>query len=167
MLIVKGTAEHLKYYRSFHNAAIRGDWESAKSFIEKDPNALTARITEDSKTVWHVAALCDQWEFILKLLELVSSPESIAVRSQGGHTVLHYVALGGSLKTAKALVQKNPGLPQMGDYESNVPPLLHSIWSESKELVWYLSSMTNLDFSLDWSPRFLCALILSGYHGKN
>ena len=166
MLIVKGTAEHLKYYRSLHNAAKRGDCESAKSFIEKDPNALTARITVDSKTVLHVAALCDQWEFILQLLELVSSPESIAVQDKKGNTVLHYVAEGGSLKTAKALVQKNAVLPQIGN-NKRVPPLLRSIWSENKELVWYLSSMTNVDLSPFSTPFVLDTLIQSGYHGKN
>ncbi|KAK3220223.1 hypothetical protein Dsin_014193 [Dipteronia sinensis] len=155
--------EHLKYYRSLHNAAKRGDWESAKSFIEKDPNALTARITVESRTVLHVAALCDQWEFILKLLELVSSPESIAVQDKDGRTVLHYVALGGSLKTAKALVKKNVGLPQISDNKRDTP-LLHSIWSESKELVWYLSFMTSVDLSPDMTPWILRTLILSGYH---
>ncbi|TXG68625.1 hypothetical protein EZV62_003560 [Acer yangbiense] len=160
-----GTAEHLKYYQSLHNAAKRGDWESAKSFIEMDPNALTARITVDSKTVWHVAALCDQWEFILKLLELGSSPESIAVQDKIGNTVLHYVAQDGSLKTAKALVQKNADLPQIG-INIRVPPLLNSIWSESKELVWYLSSMTGVDLPLDSTTFILRTLILSGYHGQ-
>ncbi|KAK4836817.1 hypothetical protein QYF36_000425 [Acer negundo] len=133
---------------------------------EKDPNALAARITVDSKSVFHVAALCDQWEFILKLLELVSSPESIAVKDKIGRTVLHYVALGGSLKTAKALVQKNAGLPQIGDSYGD-PPLLHSSWSENKELVWYLSSMTSPDLSPDATPFILRTLILSGYHGRN
>ncbi|KAI9160189.1 hypothetical protein LWI28_005919 [Acer negundo] len=158
-----GTAEHLRYYRSLHNAAKRGDWKSAKSFIEMDPNALTAMITVDSKTVFHVAALCDQWEFIVKLLELVLSPESIAVQDVFGKTVLHYVAQGGSLKTAKALVQKNNDLPRIGDNERD-PPLHYSIWSENKELVWYLSSMTSVDLSPDWSPWILRTLILSGYH---
>ncbi|TXG68631.1 hypothetical protein EZV62_003566 [Acer yangbiense] len=157
------SAENLKYYRSFHNAAKRGDWESAKSFIENDPDALAARITADSKTVFHVAALCDQWGFILKLLELVSSPESIAVQDKYGKTVLHYVAQGGSLKTAKALVQKNVGLPQIGDNRRD-PPLFHSIWSESKELIWYLSSKTSVDLSPDLTPWILRTLILSGYH---
>ncbi|KAK4838500.1 hypothetical protein QYF36_014216 [Acer negundo] len=157
-----GTAEHLKYYRSLHYAAKRGDWESAKSFIEKDPNALAARITVDSKTVLHVAALCDQWEFILQLLELVSSPESVAVQDKIGNTVLHYVAQGGSLKTAKALVQKNAHLPEINDNMGH-PPLLSSIRSENKELIWYLASITSVDLSR-WILRIL---IQSGYHGKN
>ncbi|TXG68622.1 hypothetical protein EZV62_003557 [Acer yangbiense] len=211
-----GTAEHLKYYRSLHNAAKIGDCESAKSFIEKDPNALTARITVDSKTVLHVAALCDQWEFILQLLELVSIPMYLVacrfvmsngfamitiwtwftiamsrtmwiatgelicdvigeliwdlvfsgfaiVQDKKGNTVLHYVAEGGSLKTAKALVQKNAVLPQIGN-NKRVPPLLRSIWSENKELVWYLSSMTSLDLSPYSTPYVLHTLILTGYH---
>ncbi|KAK3220227.1 hypothetical protein Dsin_014197 [Dipteronia sinensis] len=163
------TGERLNYYRPLHIAAQRGDWKSARSFIEQDPNALTAQITAAGRTVLHVAAYCWQWKFILKLLDL-TSPESILVRTQSGHTILHFVAQGGSLKTAKALVQKNADLLQMANNDGELP-LFHSISIESKELVWYLSLLTRVD-----SPVFpfyrpelldiLRRLIKSGYHGK-
>ncbi|KAK3220230.1 hypothetical protein Dsin_014200 [Dipteronia sinensis] len=41
------------------------------------------------------------------------SRESIAMQDAVGNTVLHYVAKGGSIKTAKALLQKKADLPQM------------------------------------------------------
>ncbi|KAK4839489.1 hypothetical protein QYF36_022332 [Acer negundo] len=166
------TGERLKYYLPLHNAAKRGDWERAKSFIDHDPNALTAQITVDSQTALHVAAYCCQWGFILKLLELLSSPESIAVQDEEGSTVLHYVAQGGSLKTAKALVKKNAVLIQIVDSDGD-PPLLSSISSaENKELVWYLSLITRVDsptfpFFIPSLPRILYNLIQSGYYGKN
>ncbi|KAK2653769.1 hypothetical protein Ddye_013625 [Dipteronia dyeriana] len=163
-----GSAEHLKYYRPLYLAAHRGDWETAKSFIEHDPNALTATITVITKqTVLHVAAFCWQWEFVLKLLEL-TSPESIVAPTQYGLTVLHYAVQGGSLKTAKALVEKNPDLLQMVNNYGN-PPLFFSIWSGNKELVWYLSLKTRVDsptfpFFIPSLLRILYNLIKLGYH---
>ncbi|TXG68613.1 hypothetical protein EZV62_003548 [Acer yangbiense] len=150
-------------------AAQSGDWVTAKSFIEHDPNALTATITAfTKKTVLHVAAYCWQWEFVLKLLELITSPDSIVVQDHHGQTVLHDVAQGGSLKTAKALVLKNANLPQLVDKDGD-PPLLYAVWSgnnSNKELVWYLSLKTRFDSRtlLHSLPRILHNLILSGYH---
>ncbi|TXG68581.1 hypothetical protein EZV62_003516 [Acer yangbiense] len=162
------TGERLNYYRPLYLAAQRGDWKNAKSFIEHDPNALTATISpSNSQTVVHVAALCCQWGFVLKLLEFLS-PESIAVQDSTGCTVLHYVAQGGSLMTAKSLVQKNSFLSQMVNNQQELP-LLHSIWSESKEMVWYLSLITRVDsptfpFFIPTLPRILRHLVKSGFH---
>ena len=136
------------------------------TFIHQDPDVLTSRITSLSQTALHVAAISCQWGFILKLLERLS-PESIAVQDKYGNTILHYVAAGGSLKTAEALVQMNPDLPQMKDKNGHLP-LITSIWSESnKELVWYLSSKTKVDSQSTLLLEILRSLIQSGYHGKN
>ncbi|KAK4837757.1 hypothetical protein QYF36_008229 [Acer negundo] len=136
------TGESYCSYLPLFNAAQKGDWKSAKSnFFDEDPDALTIGITCLSQTALHVAAISCQWGFILKLLEPLSR-EAIAVQDRFGNTILHYVAAGGSLKTAKALVQKNPDLPQMKDKNGHLP-LITSIWSESnKELAWYLSLIT-------------------------
>ena len=57
-------------------------------------------------------------------------------------------AIGGSLKTAIALVAKNNDLPQITNNQGELP-LLFSMWSESKELVWYLALKTRVE-----SPSF-------------
>ena len=158
-----------------YDAAERGDWKSAISFIDNDPDALTAEISLTYGTVLHVAAMKCQWNFILMLVELVSTPQSIAVRNSIGITVLHYVALNGSLRTAKALIEKNSGLLQMVDHQGNLP-LLFSLYSfmhrKSKKLVWYLSLMTRVDSPsypgfIPSLPRILRGLIYLGYYGKN
>ncbi|KAH7565471.1 hypothetical protein JRO89_XS09G0214300 [Xanthoceras sorbifolium] len=155
----------LNYYQPLFNAAQRGDWKSAKSFIDRDPNALTARITAvSSRTVFHVAALSCQWGLVLKLLELIVSPESLAVQDVLGNTVLHYVAQGGSLHTAKALVKKNSDLLQIVNKRGDLP-LFFSIFSDSKELMWYLTLKTRVESSS--FPKMLRNLIGSGCHGKN
>ncbi|KAK3173845.1 hypothetical protein Dsin_032911, partial [Dipteronia sinensis] len=162
------TAERLNFYRPLHIAAKRGDWKSAQSFIDHDPNVLTATITAmGAKTLLHVAALSWQWEFVLKLLEL-ASPESIAEKNQYGNTVLHLVVQSGSLRTVKALVQKNAHSLQLVNKKGQLPLLL-SISSGSKELVWYLSLITRVDsptlpFFIPELPGILRNLIKSGYH---
>ncbi|KAI9162319.1 hypothetical protein LWI28_026073 [Acer negundo] len=167
-----GNEECLNYYRPLYNAAQRGDWEGAKSFFERDRNALTATITTiGAQTVLHVAAFCCQWGFLLMLLELVSSPESIEMRDEIGNTVLHCVVQGGSLKTVKALVQKNANLLQMVNNDGELP-LFYSIYSENKELVWYLVLITKAEspsfpFFIPSLPNILRTLIQSGYHAPS
>ncbi|KAL5755724.1 hypothetical protein ACOSQ2_020470 [Xanthoceras sorbifolium] len=153
--------EHLIYYRPLVQAAQSGDWKSFKIFVDLDPNALTAIITPNtSQTVFHVAAERCQWKLVLQLLELIESPESLAVQDVDGWTVLHFVALGGSLKTAKALVKKNSDLLQVVDNSGDLP-LIYSLFSDNKELMWYFTLLTRVESSS--LPRILRALIASGY----
>lgn len=157
-------------YRQLYNAAERGDWKSAKSLIEHDPNALTARKTFHARTILHVAAERCQWGFILKLLELLPR-ESIAMQDSMGNTVLHYVTEGGSLETAKAVVDKNPDLLQIVNNLGHLP-LLYSVNGNCKELVWYLSLRTRVEspsfpFFVPLLTTFLRGLINSGYNGKS
>ncbi|KAK4838913.1 hypothetical protein QYF36_017552 [Acer negundo] len=160
------TAEYLNYYRPLLKAAQSGDWKTAMSFIDSDPDALTAQISFSFGTVLHIAAFCCQWKFVIMLLELdVLTPQSIAVRNGNGGTVLHGAAQGGSLKTAKALVQKNANLLQMVNNQGNLPLVISICHCKNKELVWYLSLKTRVDE--ESLPKILVNLIQSGYHGKN
>ncbi|KAK4839657.1 hypothetical protein QYF36_023776 [Acer negundo] len=163
---IAADGERLNYYRPLFNAATIGDWKTAKSFIDRDRNALTATILANSaRTVLHVAAVNCQWGFFLKLLELVS-PESIALQDIHGNTVLHYVARGGSLKIAKALVQKNAHLPEMINNLGQLP-LRDSILGENKELVWYLTLTTRVESVRPSLLMILRDLVQLGYLGKN
>ncbi|KAL5755726.1 hypothetical protein ACOSQ2_020472 [Xanthoceras sorbifolium] len=157
------TGEGQRHYLPLFKAARSGDWKSAKNFIEHNPNALTARITTVGlQTVFHVAAESCQWRLILGLLELIVSPESLAVQDADGNTVLHYVAHSGSLKIAKALVKKNYNLLQIVNNEGELP-LLCSILSESKELVLYFTLETRVDQYPSLLVNILRTLIVSGY----
>ncbi|KAL5755725.1 hypothetical protein ACOSQ2_020471 [Xanthoceras sorbifolium] len=155
--------ESNKHYQPLFKAARSGDWKSTKNFIERNPNALTARITTVGlQTVFHVAAESCQWRLILGLLELIVSPESLAVQDADGNTALHYVAHSGSLKIAKALLKKNYNLLQIVNNKGELP-LLCSILSESKELVSYFTLETRVDDQSALLMKILETLIVSGY----
>ncbi|TXG66033.1 hypothetical protein EZV62_007308 [Acer yangbiense] len=126
------------YYLPLYLAANGGDWKSAKSFIERNPSASTARITSGSLTTLMVAARACQWKFARKLLEDLPS-KSLETVDIDGRTALHYAAMGGSLETAKALIRKNSALPQIPDNQGIVPLYISLT---NKQLLWYLILVT-------------------------
>lgn len=158
------------YYRALYQAAKKGDWETAKSFIDRDQNALTARITSDGLTMLMVAARACKWKFVQELIKILP-PESLAMQTTTGLSTLHYVAVGGNLDTAKALIRKNPNLTQIQNQDGHFP-VTTSVYSNCKQLVWYLVLVTkneapSLPFTGATSAEFISSLILMGYYGNN
>ncbi|PNX85625.1 ankyrin repeat-containing protein [Trifolium pratense] len=91
-----------------------GDWKSTKAFLDNDPTALTAKVTIHGRTALHVAAVGAQWKLVEKLVQHQHMPANmLAELDLMGCTCLHYVAMGESVNTAKALVAKNPSLTTM------------------------------------------------------
>ncbi|KAM1155804.1 hypothetical protein ACFX13_027236 [Malus domestica] len=137
------------YYQPLLLAAITGDWESARTFLERDPEAVTAVITSQALTALHVAAKEGQWQFILKLVELMPA-EALAARNILGQTALHNLAISGDscIEAAKSLVTRNPALPQITDTEGFTALLWGCMMAPetSKEMRWYLVLVTRDDF---------------------
>ncbi|KAL6274398.1 hypothetical protein ACE6H2_025090 [Prunus campanulata] len=76
-----------------------------------------------------------------------SSTEPIPIQhsnpGQKCYTALHYAAIGGSLRSAKALLGKNPKLTQRLDSTGRTALLLAATFaSENKELEWYFLLVT-------------------------
>nr|XP_028953458.1 uncharacterized protein LOC114822689 [Malus domestica] len=137
------------YYQPLLLAAITGDWESARTFLERDPEAVTAVITSQALTALHVAAKEGQWQFIMKLVELMPA-EALAARNILGQTALHNLAISGDscIEAAKSLVTRNPALPQITDTEGFTALLWGCMMAPetSKEMRWYLVLVTRDDF---------------------
>ncbi|XP_016651460.1 PREDICTED: ankyrin repeat-containing protein At5g02620-like isoform X3 [Prunus mume] len=133
---------NLDDYLPLYRAASRGNWEEARKFLDTHPNSERARISNSSMTALHVAACEGHSEFVEKLVKRV--PADVLDMLDGiGYTALHYAAIGGSLRSAKALLGKNPKLTQCLDSAGRTPLLLAATFaSENKELVWYLLLVT-------------------------
>ncbi|PQQ04662.1 ankyrin repeat-containing protein [Prunus yedoensis var. nudiflora] len=111
-----GQKLNLDDYLPLYRAASRGNWEEARKFLDTHPNSERARISNSSMTALHVAAC---------------------------YTALHYAAIGGSLRSAKALLGKNPKLTQRLDSTGRTALLLAPTFaSENKELEWYFLLVT-------------------------
>ncbi|XP_038701714.1 uncharacterized protein LOC119998453 isoform X2 [Tripterygium wilfordii] len=120
-------------------------------------------------TALHIAVCHEQTEFTEKLLELMP-PDALEMQDAGFYTPLHYASMSRNIRIARALVRKNPALPQIADVNSNTP-----LWSaavtatEHKELVWYLTNVTkdeppSYPFTGQWAGDLICALTAAGFH---
>jgi ankyrin repeat protein len=169
----KATGFNFNYYRPLQLALLKGDWESTKAFIDFDPSALTAKITIHDQTALHVAAMGAQWKVVEKLAQVMPANMFVEKDSRG-RTCLHYVAIGKSADTAKALVAKNSSATQIDDSEG-LTPICYSIAYNTlfKEMTWFLVLNTLDDrpasacpFSTPSAIDLLGLLTTVGFHGN-
>ncbi|KAL5775860.1 hypothetical protein ACOSP7_013417 [Xanthoceras sorbifolium] len=155
----------LNRYSDLYHAALKGDWEIAKRIIDKDPEALTAKISMTSMTVLHVAAYSCNSKFVEKLVEKMT-PEQVAVTDDCGNTALHFAAFTGVVNVAKALLRKNPGLTELQGSQDFIPLLsavVHGA-AKGKEMAWFLASQTKNPFREAMSTHLLVELTHAGFH---
>lgn len=170
LLFVKARGFDHNYYHPLHLAILKGDWDTARAFFDRDLSALTAKITMTARTALHVAAIGGQWQLVEKLVQKMPT-EALAELDLMGCTALHYVAMGGNVTAAKALVSKDPSLTQLTDF-AGFTPLLYAITSSRcKELVWFLSLATTDErpgcpFSGPSAHRLVALLTAAGFHGN-
>ncbi|KAF7137949.1 hypothetical protein RHSIM_Rhsim07G0099600 [Rhododendron simsii] len=155
------------YYLPLYIAIITEDWETAKTFFDRDRNALTAKISVQLNTPLHVAATGSSLNFIEKLVELMT-PEELAQPNVGGYTAFHRVAGVGDVEIAKLLFKKNPDLPNMWNQDRRLP-LHHAAFLGHKHMVQYLFEITAEDiepkpFEGQSGNVLLSELIISGLY---
>ncbi|KAF8036184.1 hypothetical protein BT93_C2019 [Corymbia citriodora subsp. variegata] len=160
------------YYRPLLQAAVKGDWESAKRFFEDDTASKTAIITSRSETVLHIAAGNAQDQFVENLVELLSPyPKALEMVDCDGRTALHNAVLSARITIVEALVRRNPNLTQLADDEGRVPFHLSTLEaSMHKEIVWFLAKNTTDDepghpFSSPLAIEAIIDLTFAGHHG--
>ncbi|KAF8036194.1 hypothetical protein BT93_C2028 [Corymbia citriodora subsp. variegata] len=161
------------YYRPLVRAAFKGDWEFATTFFERDSASKTAKITNRSETLLHIAALGAHDQFLENLVELFSPyPEALEMVDRDGRTALHNAVLCGRIRMVKALVRSNPKLTQLADNEDRVPLGMSALEaSKHKEIAWFLAKNTTDDgpshpFSCSSSISTIIDLTYSGHLGK-
>lgn len=149
----------------------KGDWKSAKRFIERDRSVLTKPISVLNRTALLVVACEGNWEFMEELVDAMNAND-LGMVDELGCTALHYAAVGGSIKACKALVKKKPALTQTVS-NRGWTPLLSAVHCapKDKDVVYYLSSKTTNEppgrpFTGPLAGMLAYALAAGGFHGK-
>ncbi|XP_027150141.1 uncharacterized protein LOC113750349 [Coffea eugenioides] len=160
-----GSTNHPKLYR----AAMEGNWKAAKAIFDNDRKAKTRKISNLGMTALHVAASCGQSKFVVELVKTLSE-EQLEDRDTLGCTALHHVALAADVGAAKAMVEQNSDLPNLGDPYLLTPLYYAAKWrhpSDGKKMVDYLHQVTEdkepcLPFTGYSSADLIVAIISSG-----
>ncbi|XP_052200622.1 uncharacterized protein LOC127807004 isoform X3 [Diospyros lotus] len=136
---------NIGHYFPLYQAVQEGDWERVKKFLEKEPDAIKARINTALQTPLMVAVKSPHRNKVVKgLLDRMSKEDLEQFEHKKEKTVLHKAVGVGNIKAAKMLVNKNDRLPYIcGD--SGVVPLRTAARRANREMVSYLLSVTKED----------------------
>ncbi|KAH7848028.1 hypothetical protein Vadar_033044 [Vaccinium darrowii] len=141
----------LLHYLELYKAAIKGDWKSADEFIQKEPDAVRARITVDSETALIVAVKrVGGKDFVEKLVEKMSL-DDLAICDDGGRNALHGAAGFGNIEVAKLLVTKNQDLPNKETHSKEIA-LFYAAERGDRKMVDWLMEVTAVN-ELFWGER--------------
>ncbi|KAM7473579.1 hypothetical protein LguiB_020822 [Lonicera macranthoides] len=131
-------AKDRSYYLPLYKAALRGNWEFIENFIDKDKDALTAKINEISMTTLQVVIGTGQYnQMVQKLVQLMPT-EALALTDDYGNNALTVAAIIGNKEAASILVKKNPSLLHMRNNKGLLPIMRAASNAHKSTLVFLL-----------------------------
>ncbi|XP_038693140.1 ankyrin repeat-containing protein At5g02620-like isoform X2 [Tripterygium wilfordii] len=138
---VRGT-EDTEYIRNLPilRAIDKGDLETAKNLLDKNPGALIANLTSDEDKALHVAVLAGNVDIVEELVNRLSRID-LQVKNKKDSTALNYAAMGGIKAIAEHLIRKNRNLITIPNGNGQIPVVVASLYSH-KDMVWYLYENT-------------------------
>ncbi|KAM5550694.1 hypothetical protein ABKV19_027165 [Rosa sericea] len=138
-----GNANNFHQYKDLFKAVKDGDWNATNGFLEKNENAVSARITYLGKTALHTAADAGHLE-IVELLVHKMEKEDLAIQGYDGKTALVVATNRGNMKMVECMVTKNKNIVRIPDASKRLPVVLayrNSFWN----IAAYLYSITPLE----------------------
>ena len=152
------------------NKALKiGDWNAAKEFLNRHPNAISAKITVTDKTALHVAAEAGHVHLVEELVKLMSE-ENLAIKDNEGGTALAQAAYIGNYRIAECLLGKNKDLISIPNNMGTIPVVL-ALYNGHLKLGRYLYLLTPLEILIanngTSGASLLCVAIYSKALGKN
>ncbi|KAL2539820.1 Ankyrin repeat family protein [Abeliophyllum distichum] len=158
----------LSHYLPLHKAALAGDWESAKKFIEQESEAVKAIVTGFSETALIVAVRSPLRNHFVQQLVGLMLPDDLAIKDSSGSTALHTAAHVGNIEAATLLIQRNPNLAIVLNNDNELPLHVAAKYGQG-EMVLHLLPITKEDaepkpFEEESGAKLLCGLIDSGLY---
>lgn len=161
----------LKYLK-LYKLVIKGDLDQANEFFQRDREAITAGITKSSETALHVATRSGHTKFVEELVRMMSAKDLEIKDFNNGDTALHSAAIAGNIQAARAMVEKNPNLPQIRNKGGWIPlsSAAYCSSNKQKEMMEYLLSVTK--HGANRSPFYgrsggelICTITRAGRYG--
>lgn len=161
-------------YWPVYQAAMQGDWNTAKNFFPDIKQLSTTVISSKSETALHIAVLIGKrnQDFVKRLVDL-APPEALALKdSYDGNTPLQNAALVGNTEAAKAMVKKNPDLLYILTSMRWLPVHEAAVSSQKETLEYLLSEHEKLAkdrplFEGQIGIRVLNGIIASEFVGRS
>ncbi|CAL9014026.1 unnamed protein product [Prunus brigantina] len=122
----------------------KGDWDLAKEYLSRNPEAIRERYLIPCMTALHLAVAFEHVNMAKALVELMTG-EDLEIQDVDGLTAMAYAAIKGITQLAKCMIEKNKKLLILPSPPENKIPLLLAYSIGHWELARYLYSVTPLD----------------------
>ncbi|XP_059436326.1 ankyrin repeat-containing protein NPR4-like [Corylus avellana] len=126
-----------------YQAALKGDWKTAKALFEKYPDVFSRPITEGNDTALHIAVVAEREVFVKEEVKCMV-PKEIALSNNVGNTALHFAAGSGIVSIAKEMVEKTKGLPLIRGADEKIPLYVAAL-NGRRKMVMYLYPRTSFE----------------------
>ncbi|PQQ17130.1 uncharacterized protein Pyn_27851 [Prunus yedoensis var. nudiflora] len=127
----------------FLDFVTNGDWDSAKEYLDINPDVIRKRGSISGATALHMAVVLEDEDMAMSLVELMAE-EDLEIQDANGVTAIGAAANKGLAQVAKCIVEKNKKiltLPCLGD----MIPLLTAYSSGHWKLARFFYSLTPLE----------------------
>ncbi|KAH7569710.1 hypothetical protein JRO89_XS06G0252300 [Xanthoceras sorbifolium] len=155
VLTVETRKRHLKLYR----AAVKGDWEIAKSIFEKYPGDILAKISKVDDTPLHMAAAANRTRFVKELvIHKHMKKDDLATTNKEGKTALCHAAASGNMELVNLMLEKNGELAQIRNGKNMLPIQMAALLGQ-EQMVLHLYKATKDSLKDDDLIELLVTLI--------
>lgn len=147
-----------------YQAALKGDWKTAKQIEMLNEGALTMIISDRFETALHIATRVKKAAFVEKLVERLEEHD-LGFKNKYGNTALCIAAASGAVDIAKLMVRKSKALPLIRG-SGNATPVLIAARYKHKYMVSFLLSQTPVyGLSIQEQMELLLGAISADYYG--
>uniref|UniRef100_A0A7N0T925 PGG domain-containing protein n=1 Tax=Kalanchoe fedtschenkoi TaxID=63787 RepID=A0A7N0T925_KALFE len=136
--------QYVLRYLPLYRAALTDNWEAAEPIFDRDPDALTSRITGWWETALHIAVGTNcSHRFVENLVTRIAAVDITKLRTPNymANSSLHYAAKAGNTRAARALVEKDPEMVSLVNQCGHTAVKL-AAWFGRKETLVYLLGVT-------------------------
>ncbi|KAI3912776.1 hypothetical protein MKW98_005696 [Papaver atlanticum] len=126
-------------------------WEGTITYLETNPEAVTAYITEDGSPALHVAVGLGRVNFVKDLLSKMVS-EELEMKTRQGSAAISIAAEGNNMEIVEMMVNKNSGLLLIENEHGHIPLVTAAI-NANEEMMRCLYSKTTAEKICELSDK--------------
>ncbi|XP_021802627.1 uncharacterized protein LOC110746698 [Prunus avium] len=128
-------------HQPFIDNVVEGDWDLAKEYLSRNPEAIRERGSISGATALHLAVSGGYVNMAKALVELMTE-EDLEIQDANGLTAMAHAATKGITQLAKCITEKNKKLLTLPYPPQNFIPLMTAYCIGHWELARYLYSVT-------------------------
>ncbi|KAL4599441.1 hypothetical protein ACB092_11G127500 [Castanea dentata] len=154
----------IEIYMDLYKSLQIGDWNATKEFLNRHPNAISAKITATEKTALHVATEARQVHIVEELV-MQMSEEDLEIKDIGGYTALAQATYNGNYRIAECMLGKNENLVSIPNNNEEIPVGL-ALFNGHLKLARYLYLLTPLEILVPENGTIGATVVCKAIYNK-